>query len=315
MHEKGILMNHRFILFLVFAVAVLVGTHFLLYMSIVRLWDGANATLRVALFIFLSFLSVSFIASIFLIHWWENLVTTAFYIFSATWLGLFINLWMAIGLSYLIITIVRMFGYAPSTSFVAAVLFMAAFLYSAYGVYNAFHPRLKHLEVEMEHLPEQWIDKTAVQLSDVHLGRVHGVGFLEKVVTKVNSLNPDVVFITGDLFDGMSGRLDQFVDPLNRLEAEKGIFYITGNHETYIGVNRALGILRKTKIHLMKNEVVDLEGLQIVGINYPGLGRSKDMQGIKGFPENFSRDKPSILLFHTPTNIRQENELDPHTTT
>jgi predicted MPP superfamily phosphohydrolase len=302
----------KFILFIGVLVTILFGAHFLLYIALVRSFTIANATLKTALFICLSFLSVSFVISFILIHWWENLLTSSFYIFSATWLGLFVNLCVAAGLGWLLMGIIRLVGYNPNPQSIVTVFLILAVLYSVYGIYSAFHPRIKHIEVDMENLPEEWKDKTIVQLSDVHLGLVHGIGFLERVVGKVNALNPELVFITGDLFDGMGGTFIRFVEPLNNLKARKGIFYITGNHETYIGIGRVLEILGKTKINILSNEVVELEGLQVIGISYPGLGGTKDIQSLKGFQENFSRDKPSILLFHTPTNIREEKGGNRH---
>ncbi len=302
----------KFILFIGLVVAILFGAHFLLYIAIVRSFAIANSTLRAALFISLCFLSVSFVASFILIHRWENLLTSSFYIFSATWLGLFVNLCLAVGSGWLIMGIIRLVGYHPNPQSIVSVLLVLAVLYWIYGVYNAFHPRIKNIEVEIENLPGEWKNKTIVQLSDIHLGQVHGIGFLEGVVGKVNSLNPDLIVITGDLFDGMGGKYTQYVEPLNSLKARRGIFFITGNHETYVGVGRVLEVLEKTKINILRNEFVELDGLQIIGMDYPGLGGTKDIQSVKGFQNNFSKDKPSILLFHTPTNIRQEKEGKRH---
>jgi len=55
---------------------------------------------------------------------------------------------------------------------------------------------------------------------------------------KINALEPDMVVITGDLFDGTDGSLDSFADSLNSINAPDGIYYVTGNHETYLGVEK-----------------------------------------------------------------------------
>ena len=54
-----------------------------------------------------------------------------------------------------------------------------AFLYTTYGAWNALRPGVKHIEVELHNLPIQWKGKTIVQLSDVHLGIVHGKKFMD----------------------------------------------------------------------------------------------------------------------------------------
>ena len=50
-----------------------------------------------------------------------------------------------------------------------------------------------------------------------------------------------MVLITGDLFDGATEILRQLVAPLNRLVAPQGIYFVTGNHETYLGVHTLTG--------------------------------------------------------------------------
>ncbi len=140
-------MIFRFILFIGVLVTILFGAHFLLYIALVRSFAIANATLKTALFISLSFLSVSFVISFILIHWWENILTSSFYIFSATWLGLFVNLCMAVGSGWLLMGIIRLVGYNSNSQSIVTVFLVLAVLYSVYGVYNAFHPRINRSSI------------------------------------------------------------------------------------------------------------------------------------------------------------------------
>ena len=149
------------------------------------------------------------------------------------------------------------------------LFFGIAFIYSVYGVWNAFYPRVKEVSVRIKNLPPGWEGKTIVQLSDVHLGHIYKADFLRKVVRTVNGLKPDMVVITGDLFDGMDGSLPSLVTPLNDLIAPDGVYFITGNHETYLGVGKAFSILEKTKVKILNDEVRDIRGLQLIGISYP----------------------------------------------
>ena len=152
-------------------------------------------------------------------------------------------------------------------------------LYSAYGVMNAYHPRLVHCTVRIKKLPPAWQGKTLVQISDVHLGRILGAGFLARIVAKVNAQNPSMVLITGDLFDGSDGNLEELVAPLNRLVAPQGIYFVTGNHETYLGVPRSIAALRTTPVKVLADERVVVDGLQVVGISYPERGHALNFAG------------------------------------
>jgi predicted MPP superfamily phosphohydrolase len=142
-----------------------------------------------------------------------------------------------------------------------------------------------------------------VQISDIHLGRVLRAGFLKRVVGQVNSQNPAAVLITGDLFDGADGKLEQLAAPLNQIVAPQGIFFVTGNHETYLGVERSYEALRSTPVRILDNELAVVDGLQIVGISYP------ERRNPSTFAEKMSRltgynpAAPSVLLYHSPTQI------------
>ena len=304
----------KIILFLGVILALTIGAHVLLYKALMRLYVITNPTIRNVLLISLLLLSLSFMASFFLLNWQENSATIGFYMFSAIWTGLFINLLLAVLLSWMIMALTWVVGSYPNTKMIASACLLLAVLFSAYGMWNAFHPRIERLELEFENLPARWRNKVMVQLSDIHLGHFYGKRFLSRLVTKVNALNPEVIFITGDLFDGMASAISNFTDGLNRFKANKGIFFITGNHETYVGLDRAINALKQTKIKILQNEAIEIDGLGIIGVTYPGLKGAEHIRGLQRLQQPPNDTKPLILLFHTPTNISPQSGdgLDRH---
>ena len=122
-------------------------------------------------------------------------------------------------------------------------------------------------------------------------------------MSKVNALKPEMIVITGDLFDGMSSHPEKFVDSLNSLKAVKGTYFVTGNHEIYLGVEKALDTIKKTDTRILNDEIVDIDGLQLIGVMYSDFDTKKDISKIIRAGDNYSFDKPSILLYHAPTNI------------
>ena len=293
----------KIVLFLAVILALTIGAHVLFYKAVIRLFIINSPGLKVSLFVILFLLSLIFMASFFLLQWQENQITIGFYKFSASWTALFLNLLLAALLSWIIISSIWLAGTYPNTRMIAAGCLALAVLFTGYGMWNAFHPRIKNLEIDLENLPDQWKGKTIVQLSDVHLGHFYGTRFLKGLVHSVNALNPELVFITGDLFDGMAKNISRFAAELNRFKANRGVYFITGNHENYIGVKRALNVLGQTQINILQNEVIDIAGLQIIGISYPGIKGVDEIQGLEKLTQNSSHNNPRILLFHTPTNI------------
>ncbi len=261
--------------------------------------DPAKLIILAALF----FLSVSFFISSLLSHLWDNAFTRGFYIFSGFWLGLFTYLIISSGLIWFFIWIFNLTD--ASVQVWSGIFFIISLAYIIYGTWNAFNPRIKNVEVKIKNLPSNWRGKKIVQLSDIHLGHVYRENFMEKVVRETNALQPDIVVITGDLFDGMDGNLHDFVAPLNDLQAPRGIYFITGNHETYLGVEKSSELLRQTKVRILDDEVRNIDGLQLIGISYPERGESKDVAQTVRSLKDFDPEKPSVLLYHSPVNISE----------
>jgi predicted MPP superfamily phosphohydrolase len=186
---------------------------------------------------------------------------------------------------------------------IGGVAILASILYLIYGIWNAFTPMVTKINVSIGNLPDAWKGKKIVQISDVHLGHIFNASFMKDAAQKINALGPDIVVITGDLFDGTDGSLDSFTDSLNSINAPDGIYYVTGNHETYLGVEKVEAVLSKTKITMLQDEMRNVNGLQIVGINYPERMQSKNIGEIIKNMNGFDSKKPSILLWHAPTQI------------
>jgi len=104
---------------------------------------------------------------------------------------------------------------------------------------------LTQVDVTLEKLPDRWRHRTIVQLSDLHLGHFHTPASMQRLAERVNALAPDLVVITGDLFDGMADGMPEFVEPLRQLSSPLGVFFVTGNHEVYAGLGVAWSSCKK----------------------------------------------------------------------
>ena len=292
-------------LFIVVAFSIVFLGHYFIYFSITRFFAVTGSGRKAALGTILFLLPASFIASSILARWMDDVVSRVIYFSSALWLGVGLTLMTFFALAWAAWGVEKLVAHSPSPAVFGGAAVALACLYSGYGVWNAYHPRTENVRVRIKNLPPEWRGKKIVQLSDVHLGRILGAPFLARLVEKINAQNPEIVFITGDLFDGADGRLDELVRPLNGLKAPLGVYYVTGNHEIYLGVDRALAALKTTPVRVLDDELADLNGLQIIGISYPERGHSKDIGEVLRKLPRFSPQKPSILLYHNPTQVEQ----------
>lgn len=283
---------------------ILFGAHAILGVSMVQFLGIHDPGRRIVLAVTLTVLSLSFIASSMLVHFYENFLTRAIYLFSGFWLGLLTYLVLFSLLLWCIVWGTALFDTTrPDVVLLAIIFFVGSLGLSIYGIWNAFHPKITEVSVSLPHLPDVWKGKRIVQLSDVHLGSIYRADFLRGVIQQVNALHPEIVVITGDLFDGIDGQLENLIAPFDDLYAEQGTYFITGNHETYLGSEYTSRLLAGKNIRVLNDEVVDISGLALIGIGYPERGVPKDMRAIMQSLRPAFLGKPNILLFHSPTNL------------
>jgi hypothetical protein len=194
----------------------------------------------------------------------------------------------------------------------AAVVGGGGGLAGAYGVRTALAAwTVRTVRVAIEGLPASLDGFTIVQLTDVHVGPTIGRDFIEAMVRTVNDLRPDAVAITGDLVDGSVADLGHHVAPIAGLRAKHGVYFVTGNHEYYSGVDAWLVELRRLGVRVLANERVtlgdaggmfDLAGVHDYGARrFPGAHQPDLAKALAG------RDttRPVVLLAHQPKHARE----------
>jgi len=101
--------------------------------------------------------------------------------------------------------------------------------------------------------------------------------------------------------------LDKTIEPFSKVSAPYGTYFITGNHEEFSDNAPYLRAVRRVGIHVLNNEKVDLDGLQIIGVDYRDSRREEQFRTILQ-RMGIDPHKPSILLKHAPLNLRVARE-------
>lgn len=191
-----------------------------------------------------------------------------------------------------------------------AAILLALFV-SGYGIWNATNKRVREVEVPLKELTTEI---KAALLTDIHIGHFWGVKTLQNVVNKTNAENPDVVFITGDLFDGKIRLNKASLVPLQNLKAP--VYFVEGNHDGYSGAKEIKQKLREIGVHVLENEVTHFSELQLIGLNHMlADDESVDMHatGVRSNIKstlktlNIFPNKPTVLLHHSPDGIKYAN--------
>ena len=186
----------------------------------------------------------------------------------------------------------------------------AAALTTGFGVAEAKQtPQVKRVPVPIDPLPPDLEGFRIVQITDIHVNPTFRRSSVEDIVAVVNTLEADIVALTGDLVDGSVDQLGYDVAPLARIQSKSGNFFVTGNHEYYSGVIEWVEEVRRLGYTVLLNEhqVISRGQGRIVlagvtdyrGGNFLPTHRSDPHKALAGAP---SADV-KILLAHQPKNI------------
>lgn len=290
------------LIFLLTATVIVILGHLGLYGTWVKFFGIHAGGARRSLLTIVLVLSVSFTITSVLVFWKEAFLTNLLYTISSVWLGFMWYASIAAAVTWIVWLSSKALGVNAPMVTVTAVLLAAAVGVSVYGVWNAWHPVVRQFSITIPNLPEAWRGQKIVQLSDIHLGPVHRQDFLRDVVAQTNAQQPAAVFLTGDLFDGGGRDLNSLAKPLEALRSTHGTYYITGNHETYVGVERSLAAIKDLPLTILRDQVVDVAGVQVLGIDYPIGTTTKDIAPLLA---KLTPTTPSIVLWHEPKYIAQ----------
>ena len=247
----------------------------------------------------LGVLSVSFVGASVLAFSYTSGPVRAIYKAAAVWMGLLSFLLIAALASWALFATASLTGIEINFHLLVEVLFTIAISLGLYGVWNAGWTRVTRARVRLENLPDAWRGRKAALISDVHLGHVRNRNFLERIIAKVLREEPDLIFIAGDLFDGTAIDAHKAAEPLSQLTAPHGVYFVAGNHEQFGDDSQYLSAIAATGVRVLKNEKVNVDGLQIVGVPYRDAVANGGLASVlKQVP--LDRERASILLTHAP---------------
>ena len=305
-----------FFIFFSLVTSIYAGAHYYLYTWLGRSAEPSKMIRRTAAIVFV-FLVISFPASR-ILSWRDfNAFSYLLMLVSSVWMGLVLYLFIFALASDLFLILIgifrlksRLLGKTPlrAKRYFLTGIVVIVFLIGGFSLYEAGNIRITELEIPLAELPPELDGFTIAQISDFHFGVLNNTPKLEKAVTLANSLNADLIFITGDLVDESVAHMEEMAGPLAKLRSKGGVYAITGNHDYYAGVNRATGIMKEAGIAVLRNELKILPGgLQLLGIDDPTGVRRMGEKG-EDFMSLIARvdpSRPSILLYHQPIQFEK----------
>ncbi|MFI9174056.1 metallophosphoesterase [Streptomyces lincolnensis] len=170
-----------------------------------------------------------------------------------------------------------------------------------YGVLNG--PTVKRVTVPLAKLPRAAHGYRIAVVSDIHLGPVLGRGFAQTVVDTINSTQPDLIAVVGDLIDGSVKDLRPAAAPLSQLKARHGSYFVTGNHEYFSGAEQWVAEVRRLGLLPLENDRTELPWFDLAGVNdIAGESEGQGPDFAKALGDR-DRTRACVLLAHQPVQI------------
>ncbi|MCF0225824.1 MAG: metallophosphoesterase [Methanobrevibacter sp.] len=181
------------------------------------------------------------------------------------------------------------------------ILIILIILLFIYGYYNSHNPRITERTLYLNNLDEE-ID--IIHLSDIHIGSVRREGLLKKISKKINSINPDIVLISGDLVDGSNEIKPNTFEELGKIKAP--VIFNPGNHDYYFGFECVIKACENAGITVLDNQQMKFKGLNIYGISYSFISEKMEFEDLDF---KINKNENNLLIFHIPSNWDEFIEL------
>ena len=186
-----------------------------------------------------------------------------------------------------------------------------------FGNLNKRDITIKTLELQLPKGNGKLSELNIVAASDIHLSPIDGERLLERIVDKMNSLNPDIVLLAGDIVDDKVEVLEQrkIGESFKRLNPKYGIYTINGNHEFINGVDSSVRYAEHLGMKVLRDDFILIDSsFYIVGRDDVSMNSfaGRKRKSLVEIMSSINSDYPKILLDHTPVKLEQaeQNGID-----
>lgn len=182
------------------------------------------------------------------------------------------------------------------------------------GHINTLFPVVRKLDLHISKNAGGLKELNAVLMSDIHLGTLIGNGHFAKIVHKVQGLEPDIIFLAGDVLDeDLEPVLRQNIgETLRQLSAPLGVYAVMGNHEYIGGASPAYSYLKDHGLIMIRDSVVKVsESFYVIGREDRDKRRfaGRERMELKELVNKADAQYPLILLDHQPFYLQEAAQL------
>jgi predicted MPP superfamily phosphohydrolase len=238
--------------------------------------------------------------------WHRATVATAWV--SYTWMGylfLFLCVGLLFDLGHALATLLD-FNWPLNQAMAFRIVGLLALALLGYGFFEARQIHIKEVSITTPKLASGGV--TIAQISDLHLGVILGDGFLDRVIAKLREIKPDIVVATGDIVDGQGDNLATLARHFQSYTPPLGAYAVTGNHETYAGLENSLRFLRNAGFTVLRGEWTEVDGIVVAGVDDPSTAAAGQQAR-----QDESRTVASVAAHRFIVLLKHQPVVDPDT--
>lgn len=168
-----------------------------------------------------------------------------------------------------------------------------------------FRLTIEHQQIRLRRLPRELDGFRIVQLSDIHHSPFTSREQIERAVATANSLQPDIVALTGDYVSKERQYAAPCAELLGTLRARHGVYAVLGNHDHWTDAALITDLFRAEGITVLVNQGMRFEKN---GSAFWLAGVDDTMVGLEDLPlalAGASVDEFKLLLAHNPVILRR----------
>ncbi len=144
-------------------------------------------------------------------------------------------------------------------------------------------------------------DYTFVFISDFHVQALRHTSYVQKIVDKIQALEPDFVLLGGDLLDRVKPEYIPAFLPFNQIDVP--VYAVFGNHEKIGKEVLDINLFDKTKIKFLRNEKAFFGDIQLVGIDDKSFWSGKKLTDVLDESDIKQDALYTILVSHQPYKL------------
>lgn len=208
-------------------------------------------------------------------------------------------------------------NYEQTKKITAIAVILLVSIIVLFGSLNKRDITIKTLNLTLPKGDGKLSELNIVMAADLHLSPIDGEKLLSRIVDKINTVNPELILLAGDIVDDKAEVLTArgIGESFKKLKPKYGIYAINGNHEFINEVGASVKYMQKYGMNVLRDDFLLIDGsFYLVGREDVVMERftGRKRKPLEKIVQTIQTDHPRIVLDHTPVKLEQavENGID-----